>query len=53
MILKCEYSKMIIRNLKPLSDEFQERAIPDYKDNLDLFLPAILKISILNMPKMF
>ena len=41
--IKCEYSKMIIRNLKPLSDEFQERAIPDYKDNLDLFFARDFK----------
>ena len=35
--IKCEYSKMVIRNLSPLSKALEERAKPDYKDNLDLF----------------
>ena len=41
--IKCEYSKMVIRNLSPLSKALEERAKPDYKDNLDLFFTRDFK----------
>ncbi len=41
--IKCEYSKMVIHNLSPLSKALEERAKPDYKDNLDLFFTRDFK----------
>ena len=34
---------MVIRNLSPLSKALEERAKPDYKDNLDLFFTRDFK----------
>ena len=41
--VKCDYSKMIIQKLSSLSKEFEERAKPNYKDNLDLFFSRDFK----------
>lgn len=41
--VKCDYSKMIVEKLSSLSKEFEERAKPNYKDNLDLFFSRDFK----------